>query len=297
MDDPQVVGLVKSVVDRSTRRWTAAEIIHEGGEAHGVLRVSARPMRREDTSSAMIVIEDVTQQRVADESRNSFVNNVAHELRSPLAGVRANIEMMIELGEENPADRAQCLNSANQEARRLGRIVNDLLSLAEIEAGSYSKKMNDVRLEEILSDLQRDYEGPVREKSITLEFELPPKLPVLHGDRDKLLLAMHNLVGNAVKYTPEGGRIIVHVDVDDDIFRMDVIDNGIGIPRDHQERIFEKMYRVVEDERVRASEGTGLGLAISREVIRLHGGSITVDSEPGSGSTFTLTLPRGAKAA
>ena len=155
---------------------------------------------------------------------------------------------------------------------------------------------DDVRLEPLLDELRADYLALADEKDLKLGFELPPKLPVLRGDRDKIAMTLHNLVGNAIKYTPAGGTVTVKVDAGDSGVIVRVKDTGIGISSDETGRIFEKFYRS-KDKRVAQVTGSGLGLALAREVARMHGGDITVESQLDRGSTFTLTLPMLARAA
>src|SRR5205814_6027034 len=123
------------------------------------------------------------------------------------------------------------------------RVVSEMLSVSEIEAGSLRLKMDDVRLDTLFDDLRADYLPQAKEKNIKLEFKLPPKLPVIHGDRDKILLAVHNLVGNALKYTPEGGSVVVNVELDNKQLLFSVSDTGIGIAEEDSERVFERFYR------------------------------------------------------
>jgi signal transduction histidine kinase len=259
-------------------------------EDGAVLRYSVRPIRRDETAMAMLYIEDVTQQRAADDARNAFVTQATHELRTPLTNMRLHIETALEEGEADPALRAQSLNVINAESRRLERIVSDMLNVAQIEAGSLELAHDDVRLEDLFAHLATVFRPQAEEKQITLTFNLPPKLPVLQGDRDKIMLAVHNLVGNALKYTPENGQVTATVDAGDRQLTVEVRDTGFGIAEEDQQHLFEKFYRA-QDRRVVKITGSGLGLALAREVIRLHGGDITVQSQLDKGSTFVLTLP------
>ncbi len=256
----------------------------------GVLRFSVRPVRREDAASAMIVIEDITQQKAAEEARHAFVAQATHELRTPLTNIRLYVETAIEDGEADPSIRVQALNVINSESRRLERIVGEMLSVAEIEAGAFKLKTDDVRLDQLFDGLKTDYQQQANEKKIALVFVLPPKLPVLQADREKVAVALHNLVGNALKYTPGGGSVTVRVEADEKQLAVSVADTGIGISPDDCQKIFERFYRA-NDNRVDKITGTGLGLTIAREVARLHGGDITVESQLNKGSTFTLALP------
>jgi signal transduction histidine kinase len=296
IDQPDVLESIRAVTGGTTRRKASVEVERQGDRDAGVLRFSIRPVRREDSASAMVIIEDITQQKVADESRNAFVAHATHELRTPLTNIRLYLETAMEDGESDPAVRGKCLNVINQEARRLERIVGEMLSVSEIEAGSLRLKYDDVRLDALFDELRADYLPQADEKTIKLEFKLPVKLPVIHGDRDKILLALHNLVGNALKYTPSGGSVTVNVDVDASQLVFAVSDTGFGVSEEETERIFERFYRA-KDPRVEKLTGTGLGLTLAREVVRLHGGDVTLKSELNKGSTFTLTLPVSAEAA
>jgi len=238
----------------------------------------------------MIVVEDITQQRVAEKARNAFLAQATHELRTPLTNIRMYAEMALEEGKDDPTVQAECLNVINQETFRLNRVVEDILCVSEIEAGTLTLKEDDVRMDELLSALEVGYAAQAQEKQIELVFDLPPKLPVLRGDKDKVAVALHNLVGNALKYTPASGKVRVTVATDDGRLVVEVSDTGIGIGPEDFERIFERFYRA-DDQRVTDATGSGLGLAIARDVIRLHGGDITVESEPDKGSTFTMVLP------
>jgi PAS domain S-box-containing protein len=291
-----VLQAIRAVAGGAVRRRTVMDVERKDEtQGSGVLRFSVRPVRRDDAASAMVTIDDITQQKVAEEARHAFVAHTTHELRTPLTNIRLYVETAIDEGETNPATRAKCLNVINGETRRLERIVGEMLSMAEIEAGSLKLKPDDVRLETLFDELKADYQQQANEKRIDLQLKLPPKLPVIRGDRDKIVLAMHNLMGNALKYTPDGGTVTVAVEVDNKQVSVSISDTGIGISPEDAERIFERFYRA-KDPRVAKITGTGLGLTLAREVVRMHGGDITVESQIDQGSTFTLTLPVKAAA-
>jgi PAS domain S-box-containing protein len=270
--------------------------IGPGGMGGGaILRFHIRPVRKEDNAAVMIVIEDVTQQRIADESRNSFVASAAHELRTPLTNIRLYVEQLTDPQMTDANERGKALNVISIEVKRLERLIEDMLSVSEIEAGAMKLRRGDVRLDSLFDELLHDFEAQSREKDIALELALPPKLPVIQGDREKITLALHNLVGNALKYTPAGGRVTVKVECPNSTLNVEVIDNGIGIKPDEIEMVFEKFYRA-KDRRITSITGTGLGLPIARQVARLHGGDITCRSQLDKGSTFIFTLPLGLAA-
>lgn len=255
-----------------------------------VLRATVRRLRREDGAAAVVVLEDVTQQRVADESRNAFVAQATHELRTPLTSMRLYVETLLDDSEKDEQVRAKCLNVISSETRRLERIVGDMLSVSEIEAGALKMRSGEIRVDALLEELHEDFKAQAQDKDIRLAFELPPKLPVMQGDRDKVLLAMHNLIGNAIKYTPAGGKVNVLVTADAGALSLAVSDDGIGIKEEEHELVFERFYRA-KDRRIASITGSGIGLALARQVARMHGGDITVRSQIDKGSTFTLSIP------
>jgi signal transduction histidine kinase len=266
------------------------EVRHGEQDGGGILRFGVRSLRREDQGGALVTIEDVTQQRVADAARNSFVAQATHELRTPLTNMRLCLEAASEAEDASPEVLREHFNRLNIETRRLERMIGEMLSLTEIEAGSLRLKKDDVRLDAVIEQLRPDYAQQAAEKKLSLTFELPPKLPVFQGDQDKLALVLHNLLGNALKYTPAGGRVMLAAKADGAQLTVTVTDTGIGVAPEEQQQIFERFYRA-KDPRVAKITGTGLGLALAREIARLHNGEITVQSELDRGSTFTLTLP------
>jgi PAS domain S-box-containing protein len=287
----EVIRAVKAITEGEARqRRSSLEVERRDDGELEVLRFQVRPVRKEDRAAAMIAIEDVTQHRVAEETRRAFVTQATHELRAPLTNIRLYVESAIDEGSNDPSCLKKSLNVINQEARRLERVVGDMLSVSEIEAGSIKIRKDDIPMATIFEQIQADYQPQAAEKQLRLEFSLPPKLPVIQGDRDKILLALHNLISNAIKYTPPDGTVRVNVDVEDHQVVVEVADTGIGIGEEDIDFIFEKFYRS-KDKRVQAVTGSGLGLALAREVVRCHGGDITVRSEPSKGSTFALRLP------
>jgi PAS domain S-box-containing protein len=296
--DEQVVkaSIAETVGGGATQRRTHEIQRTDQEQNSSVLRVHIRPLRREDSSAVLVTIEDITQQRVAEEARHSFVTQATHELRTPLTNMRLCLETAIEHEQKDPKVQAQCLNILNQETRRLERTVTEILSVSEIEAGSLKIHRDDLRLDALFEGLKTDVQALAKDKKLTLSFELPPKLPVIQADRDKFVLALHNLIGNAIKYTPEGGKVTVTVRVTAQQVAIDVTDTGIGIKPEEHQLIFERFYRA-KDPRVAKITGSGLGLALTRDVARLHGGDVTVFSEIDAGSTFTLTVPVVSQAA
>ena len=291
--DPVAIQSLSDVLSGSAGARKVIEMgelasISEGGT---ILRVSVSQVSEAEDSRAIMMIQDITQQRLSDESRNSLMAQATHELRTPLTNIKLYVEEAIEAGSEDEAIRDTALNVINKEARRLERVISDMMSVSEIEAGSLSIRLGDLRIDQLVDDLVADYQPQAKEKSIGLEFDLPPKMPVLYADRDRIGQALHNLIGNAIKYTPQDGKVRVGFEFDEDnAMRVVVTDTGIGIDPDECAKIFEKFYRA-DDRRINDVTGSGLGLALAREIARLHGGDISVESAIDQGSTFTFSIP------
>jgi signal transduction histidine kinase len=293
--DEQVAQALRAALDNSASKRVVVEVGQGGSVTSGVLRYTISPTGHGDKHFGLVTIEDVTQQRVAEAAMNSFLAKAAHELRTPLTNIRLFVEEALEHCERDPAATSRCLNIMNEEAQRLDRTVSEILSVSQIEAGSFELKRDDVSVAALLAQLKADHEAQARERRITLEFDQPPKLPVIQADRDKIALALHNLVGNALKYTLEGGHVAVVTTAENGRLTVAVTDTGIGIGPEERERVFDKFYRS-KNPQAASVNGSGLGLPIAREVARLHGGDVTLESELGKGSTFTLTVPIGEEA-
>ncbi len=296
IQDERVRAAVQEAAENPAAKRAVVEVEQGVSITAGVLRFTIQPIRHADARFALITIDDVTQQRVATAAMNSFLAKAAHELRTPLTNIRLFVEEALEQCERNPVATSKSLNVINDESQRLDRTVAEILSASQIEAGSFELKRDDVRMDELLQKLKADHEAQAREKQITYEVHLPPKLPILQADRDKIALALHNLVGNALKYTLDGGRVTVSAQVDKGQLSVSVTDTGIGIGAEEIEKVFEKFYRS-KNPLAATVKGSGLGLPIAREVARLHGGDVTVESELGKGSTFILILPVGEESA
>ena len=270
-------------------RRGSVEVERAVGEAVTILRLSVRSGSASDVH--VMVIEDVTQLQAAEDARANFIAHATHELRTPLTNMRLYAETA--LGEDcDEAMLGTCLNVINQEVRRLERVVSDMLSVSEMEAGALSISEGEARLDQLFDELRLEFEHQAQTKGVSLKFTLPPKLPVVKGDRDKLMQAYHNVLGNAIKYTPEGGEVTLSADVGDQGLLVSVRDTGVGIADHDRQKIFERFYRT-DDVRASGTQGTGLGLTLAKEIMLCHDGTIDVDSAPGKGSVFTMSIPSG----
>ena len=242
------------------------------------------------------MLQDITHEREQEQERSQFLYHVTHELRTPLTNIRAYAETLSEGVLKDPETLRECYNVIVGETQRLSRLVEDILSLSQMEAGAARLKMDDVNTARMVRQVVEDMQAQADEKSLELVLSMPAKLPVIRGDKERLAVVLTNLVGNAIKYTPEGGRVEVACGQEGARLHFKVADTGLGIGPAEQEKVFEKFYRS-SDERVAALPGTGLGLALAMEIVRTHGGTISLESELGKGSTFTVVLPIGNLAA
>jgi len=270
------------------------EIVHVSSEGSSY-RVRILPLRLtapgRQQGECVVTIADVSQQVRADRAREDFVSQVTHELRTPLTNIRAYAETLSSGMFDDPKVITECYNVITKETRRLSRLIEDILSISQIEVGTIRLVVDDVDLRSLMTDAVRDVRGLAEEKKINLQLALPAKLEPIRADRDKLAVVINNLLGNAIKYTPESGEVHVACKVASEQVIITVKDNGIGVLKEDQERIFEKFQRG-SDPRVAEETGTGIGLTTAREIARRHGGDIELMSAPGQGSTFVVKLPR-----
>lgn len=264
----------------------------ETGDDQSVYHLRIIPLQRSHTSGeCIVVVRDISQQVRADRAREEFITQVTHELRTPLTNIQAYTETLSSGMFDDPSIITECYNVITKETRRLSRLIEDMLSVSQLEVGSIELQLNQVDLKELLSDATRDVRSLADEKNIDLQLVLPSKLEPIQGDRDKLAVVINNLLGNALKYTPENGNVVVGCQAGGSHALITVKDNGIGIDAVDQARVFDKFHRS-KDEAVQSQPGTGIGLYTAREIVRRHRGDIELMSEKGQGSTFVVRLPR-----
>ncbi len=261
---------------------------------------SSRDQRR----SVLILLHDLTTLKRAEQMRADFVANASHELRTPLSSLAGFVETLRGPARDDPEARDRFLAIMQEQAERMGRLINDLLSLSRIELNEHVRPVDPVDLGAIVNDTI-DMLTPLADKEkVELDLHIEPDLPRPLGDRDELVQVCQNLVANAIKYGGSGGRVEVRVERDRPSgqdaasrirsqagsVRLSVRDFGYGIAREHIPRLTERFYRV-DVEQSRRRGGTGLGLAIVKHIVNRHMGSLSIESEIGKGSTFTIFLP------
>ena len=237
------------------------------------------------------VVHDVTDARRRDQLKSEFVSMVAHEIRSPMNTVLTQLKVLLDgLAGDLTEKQAEILSRTSERITALVNLSNELLDLARIESGLITHEKEMVNLKEIIT-LQANFHGNrAQEKGIELNLEPLPELPPLLANRQNLDEVISNLIDNAIKYTPEGGRVTISAEADDGTVRIKVSDTGFGISVEDQQRIFDRFYRV-KNSKTRRITGTGLGLPIVKRIVEAHHGWIDVISSPDEGSTFQVSLP------
>jgi two-component system, OmpR family, phosphate regulon sensor histidine kinase PhoR len=242
---------------------------------------------RGPTGRIVVTMTDITQRRRLEVLRRDFVANASHELKTPVAAVRALAETLLTALPDDPEAGRRFAERIGREAERLDVLTRDLLDLSRVERGTLD--VEPVDLVGLVKEVVGGYADRAEERRIKLSTELRPGV-ALRGDRAQLGLLLSNLIDNALRYTPGKGAVCVRLDAAESRAVLQVNDTGQGIPAGELSRVFERFYRV-DKARARQTGGTGLGLAIVRHVAEAHGGTVGVESELGRGSTFTVTLP------
>lgn len=255
-------------------------------------RISTRRVIDEDEEYQFTVtlLEDITRLKEIDSMKSEFVSTVSHEFRTPLTSMNMGLNMVIneDTGELNEEQR-ELLEAAYEDVERLTELVSDLLDLSKIESGRIEMEFDKVDINDIIEKTLNPFYKQAEEKGIALKFKQSEDNVFAYADPSKISWVISNLVGNALRYADEG-KIEVDAEIKGRRVLVSVADNGPGIPREYQSKIFDKFVRAGNDKDEKS--GTGLGLAISKEIITAHNGRIWVDSEEGEGSTFSFYIPR-----
>ena len=260
-------------------------------EEERVLRVFRNPLITDRSVGGHVwTIRDVTQQKLAEEMRNQFVFAATHELRTPLANIRAYAETLELNSLTDPEQQKSFLNVITTEATRLSRFVDELLNISRMEAGSVMLNRSETDVDRVCCEIAEMIRPQMEQKRIQFCVNVAPKLPKLLWDKDKMSAAVVNLLGNAAKYTPEDGRVTLNVTATSSNLEITVEDSGIGIRAEELPKVFDKFFRS-DDARIRDIPGSGLGLAFTQEVARLHRGKVTAHSELNKGTKFVLSVP------
>ncbi len=249
--------------------------------------ISARATMLSD-DLVILLIEDKTEAKRLEDVRYDFVENISHELKTPISAISLLAEAL-QVSLDDAEQTKKFASNLQREAKRLGGLVNRIIELSRIQAGDIGGVASVFQLGDVIAEAVDANLFLADRRAVKLTFEVIPNVEIF-GDRELISMAVKNLIENAIVYSESNSQVGVGLTVDDDFAEVSVTDNGIGIPVDQQERIFERFYRV-DPSRSRETGGTGLGLSIVKHAAQNHGGEVSVFSRVGLGSTFTLKLP------
>ena len=281
--DARVEGIARTAMETGS---SSGELtVRSSAAATALVRA-----RRSPVSGVWLVLEDVTELRRLQRIRTEFIDNLSHELRTPLTTISLLAETAGRDAESASPRLRDRISKIEVETGHLTQMVNELLDLSKIESGSVPLLLDDVDLGRVARSSAERLRPFAERQGLRVVFDIPEKVPPVRGDEDRLGQVVINLLHNAVKFSPNGGEIVVGVrDAGAEVVTW-VRDPGVGVPANDRARIFERFYKV-DRARVRGRGGTGLGLAIARHVVQMHGGRIWVESEEGAGSTFSFAIP------
>jgi two-component system, OmpR family, phosphate regulon sensor histidine kinase PhoR len=267
------------------------DMLPQGNDAAGIKKSVLS-----ESAGVVTVLRDVTREREMAEVKRDFVASVSHELRTPLSSIKAYMEILVDGEAHDEQTRIEFYNIIQGETNRLSRLIDNILNINRIESGMIKVQREQLSLPVVVREAVDVMKPQALAKGIELVEHSSPVYFQVFGDRDMIHQASLNLISNAIKYTPPGGRVSVTVDVDAQARMVDVavVDTGVGIPEADMPHLFEKFYRV--DRHKKMAKGTGLGLNLVKQIIEtVHGGEVTVDSTDGVGTTFTYRLPLADK--
>jgi signal transduction histidine kinase len=288
---PLYEGVVRDQKAVESQGYGSAVQLFDAGEERFLLP-RAVPMVGSQGSmiGVCVILVDITRLRRADEAKSSVVSTVSHELRTPLTAVRMALGLLPseKFGPLSPKQQA-LLSAAREDSDRLYRVIENLMSISRMESGRAQYQFQPMAPRDIVAQAVGPLRGAMAEKALQLEVQVEPTLPQVMADPQAVGSVLTNLLGNALKFSPQGGRLCVSAQVEGDSVAFKVSDNGPGIPEEYSQRIFERFFRVPSGH---GPSGAGLGLAIAKEVVEAHGGTIQLCRSNGAGSTFRFTLRR-----
>jgi two-component system phosphate regulon sensor histidine kinase PhoR len=256
-----------------------------------ILMIHASPINRMGrVEGVVLVFHDITALRRLERIRQEFVANVSHELRTPVASIKGYAETLIDGALDDKEHAMEFLKIIHADADRLARLIDDILHLSKIESGTLKMSLRLCSLKPVVDRVVAGLQRRLGEKALSAHIHIAEDVPPVLADEDRMAQVFQNLIDNAIKYTPHGGRIMITGDQRGGLLQIDVQDNGMGIPPEDLPRIFERFYRV-DKARSRELGGTGLGLSIVKHIVQAHNGEVFVKSTVGEGSTFSVMIP------
>jgi PAS domain S-box-containing protein len=284
----------ESLKAKDTSYTSVSQELSVGESGEIFLRAHTAPVRNDigEIMGSVTVLQDISHLKELDKMKTEFIAMVTHELRAPIAAVEQQLSVILnKMAGEVTEKQEQLLSRAKKRANGLLDLIKDLLDLSKIEAGKMVQYKEPLLLQEVIQRVVDLMKVEAENKKIDLQFSAPPNISLIHADRNSMEGIFTNLISNAIKYTPEGGKVWVTLSEESEFVKAAVSDTGIGIKKEDLSRIFDKFYRVKTTE-TRQIVGTGLGLSIVKSIVDAHLGSISVESKEGAGTTFTVSFPK-----
>jgi len=284
----------QSLFAKDTGYTSVSQELSFGKSAEIFLRAHTAPVKNDlgEIMGSVTVLQDIRHLKELDKMKSEFIAMVTHELRAPIAAVEQQLTVILnKMAGEVTEKQEQLLSRAKERTRGLLNLIGDLLDLSKIEAGKMVQYKEPLSLQEVIQKVIDLMKAEAEGKAIDLQFQVPTTVPLIQADRNSMEGIFTNLISNAIKYTLRGGKVWVTLGEEGGFVRANVTDTGIGIKKEDLPRIFDKFYRVKSTE-TRQIVGTGLGLSIVKSIVDAHLGQISVESEAGKGTTFTLLFPK-----
>ncbi len=293
--DSALVKMIKDTREAGSshqRRHVEHRVGHNGRSMIYDVALAPVANAQQEITGVVTILRDVTKEREIAEMKSDFVSGVSHELRTPLSSIKAYIEMLVDGEAQDEQTRLEFYNIIQSETNRLSRLIDNILNISRIESGIVKVQREEFSLVKLISEAVEIMRPQARAKQISLLEQPSPMYYTIYADKDMVHQALLNLLGNAIKYTPSGGKVFVEASADEasEMATVHVSDTGVGIPPEALPHVFDKFYRVPDHKKL--AKGTGLGLNLVKHIVEtVHHGKVLVTSTVGKGSRFSITLP------
>jgi len=287
LQSPELIALIR-VVRRTGQAQTGKIEIPRGPIGEGLRDLTVKVIALTKSDQTLVLISDESEAERVHEVRRDFVANISHELKTPIGALSLLSEAVLS-AKNDPESVTKFATRMQHEAKRLTDLVQEIINLSRLQDSDPLQVAKELNINDLVREAVDQCETTSGARKIWVSITEGPDATVL-GDREQLIMAIHNLIENAINYSPENTKVSVTTNIEEDIVEISVADQGIGIPEEELDRIFERFYRV-DPARSRETGGTGLGLSIVKHVSTKHGGEVKVWSSPNVGSTFALRLP------
>jgi two-component system, OmpR family, phosphate regulon sensor histidine kinase PhoR len=290
---PEFLDLVEGTMTLKEGQEMSSREVAPASPSGPVLMANCAPVKDEKGQiiGVVTVLRDITELKALDKAKSTFVSLVAHEVQAPLAAIEGYLDIILDGGGgKDPEKTRKILDRCRERTGGLLALIQDLLAISRMQSGRIVREKEKLRLTDVLKEVVELMKGEALERGVEIAAELPEELPPVSANREDLTRVFTNLMDNAIKYNPAGGRVFLRAKALDAFLQVEVQDTGIGIPPEEKEKIFDEFYRV-KNKDTQGIGGTGLGLSIAKKILEAHNGHLEVESQLHEGSTFRVLLP------